>query len=214
MYHMRCGMLLVRRDGTLPGNPATHIVMQHRADNRSWAIPGGARDYGETFRQAAIREASEETSLPLDCAEGASPLVVVRREATLLDHGAWKYTTLVADVLGAGFEPRRRPGDVESLSVEWVPIDQVGVRGGRFWPLLPAFWEAWPLLLAMVRQMGGPVPAKVDEQAPPRPVDNGSTAAASNLEPPGRPVPTIVDNDDDDDGGFGTLCYWFIPAMP
>lgn len=207
-------MLLVRRDSTLPGNPATHIVMQHRVDTRSWAIPGGARDYGESFRQAAIREASEEISLPLDCTEGANPLVVVRREATLTDHGQWKYVTLIGDVTG-GFEPRRRPGDVESLSVEWAPIDQVGVRGGRFWPLLPAFWEVWSQLLDMVREMDGPVPANVVEQVPPRPVDDGSAATASGVEPPGQPGPTIVDNggaDDDDDDE--TLCYWFIPAMP
>ncbi|KAK7699241.1 NUDIX domain [Diaporthe eres] len=130
--------------------------MQHRADTRSWAIPGGARDQGETFRQTALREAEEEISLPRNYTEGPSPLVVVRREVTLLDHAVWRYVTLIADVVGP-FSPARRPGDAESLSVEWVPIDQVGVSGGRFFPLLPAFWEAWPALLGMVREMDRPV---------------------------------------------------------
>lgn len=219
-------MLLVRRDNTRPGNPATHIVMQHRADNRYWAIPGGARDVGETYRQTAIRETSEETSLPLNCAEGPNPLVVVRREAALTDHGAWKYVTLIADVVGQ-FVPRRRPFDVESLSVEWVPIDQVGV--GRITPLLPAFGEAWPTLLEMVREMDLPIPAPKDDPklaetgqpVPPPQVSVGLTAATSGGEAL-VPNPFTRASDDEEDlrmerewlAAQENLCLWFIPAMP
>lgn len=221
-------MLLVRRDYSRPGNPATHVVMQHRADNRYWAIPGGARDNGETFRQTAIREASEEISLPLNCTEGPNPLVVVRREVTLLDHAVWKYVTLIADVRG-NFEPRRRPGDAESLSVEWVPIEQVGVKGGRIFPLLPAFLEAWPTLLEMVREMDRPAPAPADVPklaetgqpvAPPR-VSGTSTSTPSSGDALAPNPSTYVSHDDEDLGterewlpGQDNLCLWFIPAMP
>lgn len=206
--------------------------MQHRADNSTWAIPGGVRDQGESFRQTALREAWEEASLPRNCTEGPNPLVVVRREATLLDHAVWKYVTLIADVVGP-FEPRRPAGDFESLSVEWAPIDQVGVKGGRFFPLLPAFWEAWPALLDMVRELdqpvqpptvqlptfqpptGQPTLAETGEPVPPPGVSDGSAEA---------PVPgpfTYLSGDEDDlgteiDWGAGqeNLCLWFIPAMP
>ncbi|KAL1874443.1 hypothetical protein Daus18300_003461 [Diaporthe australafricana] len=160
------GLLLVRRDYSLPGHPATHIVMQHRDDFTSggrqdltspdeepWGIPGGALEYGETPRQAAIREASEEVSLPFDCARGDSPLIAAREKIVLARHEAWKYTTFIADVL-RDFEPRMPPDDFESFSVEWVPIDQVGV--GRFSPLLPAFLDAWPTLRAMIQRVDRP----------------------------------------------------------
>lgn len=140
--------------------------MQHRDDFTSadhedfnsahqepWGIPGGALEYGETPRQAAIREASEEVSLPLDCAEGDNPLIAVREEIALASHEAWNYTTFIADVL-RDFEPRRSPDDLESFSVEWVPIDQVGV--GRTSPLLPAFLDAWPTLRAMIQRADRP----------------------------------------------------------
>lgn len=196
--------------------------MQHRADNESWAIPGGSRDYGESYRQTALREANEEVSLPLNCTEGPNPLVVVRREVTLTDHAVWKYVTFIADVVG-DFEPTRPPRDVESVSVEWVPIEQVGVRGGRFFPLLPAFWEAWEPLLAHVREMDQPVlrlrdqPTLAETGAPvPLPgVPDGSAEA---------PVPgpfTYFSGDEEEPGpeidwaaGQDNLCLWFIPAMP
>lgn len=189
--------------------------MQHRADTRSWAIPGGARDQGETFRQTALREAAEEVSLPRNCTEGPSPLVVVRREEMLLDHGVWQYVTLIADVMGP-FEPRRPPGDTEGLSVEWVPIDQVGERSGRFFPLLPAFWEAWPALLDMVREMDQPV---LRLQPPIVRATTVQPTIAGTGEP--APPPGVPDGSGDPETGIDWLtgaeeglCVWYIPAMP
>ncbi|KAK2613616.1 hypothetical protein N8I77_000520 [Diaporthe amygdali] len=188
------GILLVRRNYNLPGQPATHVVMQHRADDlRTWAIPGGALDYGEMLRQGAIREASEEVSLPLDCTEGDDPLIVIREETTLTDHGYWRYTTFIADVLRE-FNPTRPAGEAESISVEWVPIDLVGL--GRVSPLLPAFRDAWPTLRGIIQRstiwnqmvnMGG-------ENTDP------STASSYTVSPPldqerGR----ILDSDEDSD---------------
>jgi ADP-ribose pyrophosphatase YjhB (NUDIX family) len=42
-------------------NDTGDILMQRRADNDLWALPGGAMDFGETIGQAAVREVHEET---------------------------------------------------------------------------------------------------------------------------------------------------------
>lgn len=189
-------MLLVRRDNSLPGNPATHIVMQHRADTGNfWCIPGGARDRGETMRQTAFREAREEVSLPRNCEQGPNPLIRVRSEATLTDHGAWKYLTVIADVLG-NFMPRRPPGDTESLWVGWVPIDQVGERSAGYWPLMPAFWDVWPEAKAIVESMNQPVPAPVPPTVPPPVLSSGPAPGPAPIDEPtlaetGEPVPPL-----------------------
>lgn len=197
-------------------------MLQHRADNRSWSTPGGARDYGETYRETALREASEEISLPLNCTQGPNPLIVIRHEVALLDHSVWKYVTVIADVV-SDFEPARRPGDTESLSVEWVPIDQVG--HGRFFPLLPAFWEAWPQLLEILRQDESVAPAPT-EQPGPAPTEETTPADEDDKFPGEAPVPNAFDyfSDSDEDEDLGTelqwlpgqenLCLWSIPAMP
>ena len=65
------GLLLVfpkRKEGT-SRDPA-HIILTVRADNvrhgGQVSLPGGVVDPGETFEQAALREANEEIALPLD----------------------------------------------------------------------------------------------------------------------------------------------------
>src|SRR5438034_659701 len=60
------GLLLV-----FPVDDRAHIVLTVRADalgrhGGQVSLPGGAIDPGETFEQAALREAHEEIALPLD----------------------------------------------------------------------------------------------------------------------------------------------------
>ena len=48
-------------------NPKTgKYVAVHETDNRGWWIPGGGVEAGETFRQAAHREAIEEAGLEIE----------------------------------------------------------------------------------------------------------------------------------------------------
>ena len=44
-------------------NEPGEILLQRRADNGWWALPGGGVDVGESVRQAAVREVLEETGL-------------------------------------------------------------------------------------------------------------------------------------------------------
>lgn len=117
--------LLVRAPGPL-------VLLQHRAQwshhGGTWGIPGGARGPGETARQAALREAEEETGLE------AGDLVVEREVVD--DHGGWAYTTVLARapaVLAVA------PRDGESIALEWVPLREVAVR-----LLHPGFAAGWP----------------------------------------------------------------------
>lgn len=55
----------VVRSGTCAAvfNPQGEILLQKRADNGFWSMPGGAVDPGESVEQAIIREVWEETGL-------------------------------------------------------------------------------------------------------------------------------------------------------
>jgi ADP-ribose pyrophosphatase YjhB (NUDIX family) len=47
-------------------NERNEILMQRRADNDLWALPGGTMDLGESIGQTAVREVREETGLDVE----------------------------------------------------------------------------------------------------------------------------------------------------
>lgn len=147
--HGAAGLFVVRRDA---GGAPADVVLQHRApwsdQGGTWGVPGGAVAPGESPAEGALREAAEEA--------GITPDDVRVRGEHVLDHGPWRYTTVVADVAPASsLEPRAT--DAESVEVRWVPLADVGSL-----PLLPALREAWPHLLALLDgEAGTPAPAEV-----------------------------------------------------
>ena len=132
--HGAAGLLLFRDrpDGTI------EVVLQHRAlwsdQGGTWGLPGGAVQPTETAAQGAIREAVEEAGI-----DPAGLTVLTER---VLDHGTWRYTTVVARATGSQ-DPRAT--DPESLEIAWVALDDVPRR-----PLLTAFGAAWPALREIV----------------------------------------------------------------
>ena len=122
--------LLVRHHDPVDGGE--WVLLQHRAGwshhGGTWGVPGGARDAGETARQAALREAAEESDLDLE------PL----READLFvdDHGGWSYTTVV---LRSPAAPPVAVRGAESTELRWVRIDRLDEL-----ELHPGFAGTWP----------------------------------------------------------------------
>lgn len=114
--------LLLARDG--------RALMQLRAGwvhrGGTWALPGGARERGESAAEAALRESEEELGL-------AGEHVAVRGSRRA-DCGGWVYETVLGTVLG---EPSLTDGS-ESAGHRWVPEERVEEL-----PLLPAFRRAW-----------------------------------------------------------------------
>ena len=109
------------------------VLLAHRASwshhGDTWGIPGGARDSGETAREAALREAAEETGVD-------TSLVAVSAE-TVDDHGGWSYTTVHAD-LTVDEPPALEPNDAESTELAWFPLERVGRL--VLHPGFAAFW--------------------------------------------------------------------------
>ncbi|MBD5787073.1 NUDIX hydrolase [Cellulosimicrobium terreum] len=135
--HGAAGLLLGRRDAQ---GKVRDVVLQHRApwsdQGGTWGVPGGAVGPDETPVEGALREAHEEA--------GIDPATVHVLAERVLDHGPWRYTTVVADLAaGADLEPRAT--DAESVEVRWVGLDEVAGLD-----LLPAFAEAWPELRALL----------------------------------------------------------------
>ncbi|MBV8540889.1 MAG: NUDIX domain-containing protein [Pseudonocardiales bacterium] len=109
------------------------VLMQHRAawthHGDLWGMPAGARDSGETPRQTALREATEEAAVD----PGR-----VRVRGELVEHpggDAWSFTTVVADVV----EPLPVRPNHESVELAWVPEPEVTALD-----LHPAFAANWP----------------------------------------------------------------------
>lgn len=124
--------------GVLPsrlrGPEDPEVLLQHRAlrshHGGTWGLLGGARDPGETPLQTALREANEES--------GLEPAAVTPYALSVLDHGSWSYSTVLAT---AGPNARAGATSPESIDVRWlVPEELVRLD------LHPGFADAWPEL--------------------------------------------------------------------
>lgn len=122
------GLLVRHRD---PGG-TEWVLLQHRAGwshhGGTWGVPGGARNLGESARDAALREAAEESDLDLGPLRPADTYVD--------DHGGWTYTTVV---LHAPSTPAVAVRGAESTELRWVRVDRL-----HDLELHPGFAGTWP----------------------------------------------------------------------
>jgi ADP-ribose pyrophosphatase YjhB (NUDIX family) len=79
---LRCGVgvIILREDGA--------ILMERRADNGTWGLPGGSVDAGESLRETVSREVREETGLEVEITGFVGIYSdPARRVVTYLDNG-------------------------------------------------------------------------------------------------------------------------------
>ncbi|MCU1528304.1 MAG: pyrophosphohydrolase [Frondihabitans sp.] len=126
--------------GLLVLDERDRVLLQHRAEwshfGGTWGIPGGARQFGESAVDGALRESAEEAAVPPDALRLLFTSVV--------DLEFWSYTTAVARATRP-FEPVISDGESEALA--WIPVDEVEAL-----PLHPGFASSWRRLLATLRR--------------------------------------------------------------
>jgi 8-oxo-dGTP pyrophosphatase MutT (NUDIX family) len=111
-----------------------HVLLQRRAwwtpGGNTWGLFGGARDSHENPVEAALREASEESTLQVS---------VVRVHGSITeDHGGWAYHTVLSTV-PALIEVY--PASNETRDAAWVRVSEV-----ERMKLFEPFAKTWPRL--------------------------------------------------------------------
>jgi ADP-ribose pyrophosphatase YjhB (NUDIX family) len=99
------------------------IVLIQRAKEPfagSWTFPGGAVDLGETVRDAARREALEETGLEVELEGVAAVIDNVVRDPS----GQVRYHYVIIDYLAHPVAGSLRPG-TDAQDARWVSLGEV-----------------------------------------------------------------------------------------
>jgi ADP-ribose pyrophosphatase len=117
--------VIVVRDGRVL------LVQRGREPGRGfWALPGGMVDLGETMRQAAAREALEETGLRVEVGDVYWVADAVVRD----EDGRIKYHNAIVDFLATAPEGEPVCAD-DAMDLRWVGPDDVEAL-----PLTPSMW--------------------------------------------------------------------------
>jgi 8-oxo-dGTP pyrophosphatase MutT (NUDIX family) len=125
------------------------VLLQQRADNGRWGLPGGSIEVGESVLEAVAREVLEETGFVIAVGKLIGVYSDPRFQVVRYPDGrVWQYVNLCFAGTVRGGRPRPAPG--ESLAVEWfapdaLPGDLVVLHRRRIEDALgdPA---AWPLI--------------------------------------------------------------------
>jgi ADP-ribose pyrophosphatase YjhB (NUDIX family) len=103
------------------GEHGIEIVLCGRAHEGLWALPKGTPEYGETLRDAALREVREETGLGVEIVDDLG----IVEYTFARPHQGVRFDKTVHHFLltptGAGATDRH---DAEYDRVEWFPIEE------------------------------------------------------------------------------------------
>lgn len=107
----------------VPSPGGGDFLLQHRAsevhEGDCWALPGGALDWGEAPLEGALRETWEEM--------GVFPSKFVSALETAVDHGTWRYTTVLA-VTAEKFTVEATSWETGAEGYAWVPYRELTQR--------------------------------------------------------------------------------------
>lgn len=98
------------------------VLMIQRTDNGRWALPGGGQELGESVRDAAVREAREETGLDIDIT-GVVGIYSDPRHVIAYDDGEVRQEFALC-LTGTATGGELRTSN-ESTRVEWVPLPEL-----------------------------------------------------------------------------------------
>lgn len=111
------------------------LLLQRRADNGQWGLPGGSVEIGETVTAALAREVQEETGFEVTIGRLVGVYSDPRSQIVRYPDGrVWHYVNLCFLCDLAGGDPRPAPG--ETLALEWfapeaLPADLVPAHRQR-----------------------------------------------------------------------------------
>ncbi len=125
-------LLLMPGVGALIRDDRGRILVQLRAEDGEWSLPGGALEPGETPAQAVRREVLEETGLQVRPVRVAAVLGGHHFRNTYLNGDTVEYCVILFDceVLGGTLST----ADPETQSLEWFPPESLPSLS----PTLPA----------------------------------------------------------------------------
>ncbi|MCM3172258.1 MULTISPECIES: NUDIX hydrolase [unclassified Paenibacillus] len=95
----------------------TKILMVQNRDGGRWTLPGGAVEKNETFEEAAIREAKEETGLDIRLIG----VVALNEYQVEKESEHIVYVTFRSSIIG-GKEKINRPDEI--MKISWIDVEQ------------------------------------------------------------------------------------------
>lgn len=104
-------------------NDHNQVLLQQRADNGKWGLPGGGIDPGEEPAQAAVREVYEETGLQVEATQLLGVFGGKDHYVTYADGNQVVYVsiTFLCRVVGGTIQP----DPDETLAAAWFPLDDL-----------------------------------------------------------------------------------------